>query len=96
MNHVCAYYFDVQRNKQMEMKFFSMCSTSWEDFSKSKTLFDAINNALRNDGRDCESVVLVGLDNTNTNMGEHNSLKSCIHTENTETFIAEVNVSWLT
>ena len=88
MNLVCVHIFDVQRSKQVKMKFFSMCSTSGEGCSKSKTLFDVINNALRNDGLDWENVVSVGLDNIYTNMGDHNSLKSHAHTENPEALFA--------
>ena len=76
------------------MKFFSMCSTSGRTVQNQKpylTLFDNLNNALRNNGLDWEDVVSVGLDNTNTNMGEHYSLKSRIHTENPETFVAGCN-----
>ena len=84
----CVYIFDVQWSKQVEMKFSSMCSMSWEDSPKSKIFFDAINNALKNDWLNWENVLSVSLDNTNTNMGEHKSLKSCFHSENLETFIA--------
>ena len=70
------------------MKFSSMCSMSGEDSPKSKVFFDAINNAVKNDWMDWENVLSVSLDNTNTNMGEHKSLKSRFHTENPETFIA--------
>ena len=91
MNPVCVYIFDVQQNKQMEMTFFSMCSTLGEDYWKSKTLFDSINNTFGNNGMDWENVELVGLNNTNINMGEHSSLKNRIHTENLETFIDGYN-----
>ena len=46
---------------------------------------------MRNDRLDWEKVLSVDLDNTNTIMGEHNSLKSRTHTENLETFIAGYN-----
>ena len=75
MNPVCVYIFDIERSKQVEFKFYSMCSTSREHCSKSETLFNAINNTFENDNLDWDNVVSVGLDNTNANMGEKNSLK---------------------
>ena len=55
MNPVCVYIFDVHRSKQVDMKFFSICSTSVGDCSKSKTLLHTINKALRNNGLDWEN-----------------------------------------
>ena len=64
-----AFIFDVRRSNQVEFKFFSMSSTTGEDFSKSETLFESINSALFNDKIDWDNVVSMGLNNTNTNMG---------------------------
>ena len=91
MNPVCVYIFDVQRSKQVEFKFYSMCSTTGEDCSKTETLFTAINDAFKKDDLNWDNVVSVGLDNTNTNMGIRNSLKTRILSENAQTFIAGCN-----
>ena len=42
MNLVCVYIFDTERSQQVEFKFYSMCSTSGDDCSKSQTVFDTI------------------------------------------------------
>ena len=91
MNPVCVYIFDVQRSKQVEFKFYSMCSTTVEDCSKAETLFNAINDAFKKDDLNWDNVVSVGLDNTNTNMGIRNSLKTRILSEKVQTFIAGCN-----
>ena len=91
INLVCVYIFDVQRRKQVEFKFYSMCSTTWEDCSKAETLFTAINNAFKKDHLNWDIVVSVGVDDTNTNMGIRNSLKTRILSENAQTFIAGCN-----
>ena len=74
MNPVCVYIFDIERSKQVEFKFYSMCSTSREHCSKSETLFNAINNTFENDNPDWDNVVSVGLDNTNAIMGENSEI----------------------
>ena len=88
MNPVCVYIFDVKRSKQVEFKFYSMCSTSGEDCSKAETLFTAINDAFKSDDFYWDNVVSVGLDNTDTNMKSRNSLRTRILAENPQTFIA--------
>ena len=82
MNPVCVYIFDIERSKQVEFKFYSMCLTSGEDCSKSQTLFDSINNTMTKDNLDWDNVVAIGLDNTNVNIGNKNSLKTRILEEN--------------
>ena len=91
MNPVCVYIFDVKRSKQVEFKFYSVSSTSGEDCSKAETLFTAINDVFKSDDLDWDNVVSVGLDNTNTNMGSRNSLRTRILAENPQTFIAGCN-----
>ena len=66
-----------------------MCSTSGEDCSTAETLFTVINDAFKSDNLDWENVISVGLNNTNTNMGSRNSLRTKILAKNPETFIAE-------
>ena len=68
-----------------------MCSTSSEDYSKAETLFTGINDAFKSDDLDWDNVVSVGLDNTNTNMGNNNSLRRRILAENPQTVIAGCN-----
>ena len=88
MNPVCAYIFDVKRSKQVEFKFYSMCSTSGKDCSKAEALLTTINNAFKSGDLDWDNVVSVGLDNTNINVGSRNSLRTKILAENPQIFIA--------
>ena len=88
MNPVCVYIFDVKRSKQLEFKLYSMCSTSREDCSNAETLFTTINDVFKSDDLDWDSIVSVGLDNTSTNKGSRNSLRTRILAENPQTFIA--------
>lgn len=64
-----------------------MCPTTGEECCKSETLFNAIDSALECDGI-WHNCVSMGVDNTNSNVGEHNSLKSRILTKNPRCFIA--------
>ena len=89
MNQVCVHVFDVKRRKQIEFKFYSMCSTYGEDCSKAVTSFAAISDAFKSDGLDWDNVVSVGLDKTN--MRSRNSLRTEILAENPPAFIAECN-----
>ena len=92
MNSVCAQIFDVKNiSKRVEFKFYDMCATSGEHCSKASTLFDAIDNTLTKDGLDWDNVVSIGLDNTNANIGNKNSIKSRIFEKNSACFIAGCN-----
>ena len=77
MNALCVYIFDVSRSMRAECKFYDMCVTSEEDCSKADSLFEAVNQCFVKDGIDWENAV--GLDNTNTNVGNNNSIKTRIH-----------------
>ena len=68
MNLVCVCIFDIKRSKQIKFKFYSMCSTTGEHCSKSKTIFDKIDSTLISDELDWDNIVAVGLHNTNSNM----------------------------
>ena len=92
INPVRIYILDVKRSKQVEYKFFSMCSTSSKNCSRAETLFTAINNAVKNDNLDWDNVVPVGLDNTNTNMRTRNSLRTRIFNENRKLSLLGVTV----
>ena len=91
MNAACALIFDVNNSKYVEIKFYDMCATSGEDCCKAAALFDAIDVQFIKDGIDWENLVCIGLDNTNTNMGNKNSVKSRVLDKNSDCFIAGCN-----
>ena len=68
-----------------------MCATTGEHCSKASTLFEAIDGTLTKDGLDWDNIVSVGLDNTNANIGNKNSIKSRILDKNASCFIAGCN-----
>ncbi len=88
MNPVCALIFDVNKSKQVSFKFYDMCVTRGEHCSKAATLFDAIEEKLLKEGVSLENCISIGLDNTNSNVGEHNSVKSRVLENNPNCFIA--------
>lgn len=88
MNPACALIFDVNNSNKVCFKFFDMCPTTGEDCCKAETLFNAIDSALEHEGISWGNCVSMGVDNTNSNVGEHNSLKSRILTKNPCRFIA--------
>ena len=88
INAVCAHIFDVNRSNKMEIKFYDMCTTSGEDWSKAETLFNAIDSTFVKDDLSWTHCVSVGLDNTNGNMGNRNSVKSRVRQKNASCFIA--------
>ena len=88
INAVCAHIFDVNRSNKMEIKFYDMCTTSGEDWSKAETLFNAIDSTFVKDDLSWTHCVSVGLDNTNGNMGNRNSVKSRVLQKNASCFIA--------
>ena len=51
-----------------------MCATSGEHCLKASTLFEAIDGTLTKDGLDWDNIVRFGLDNTNANIGNKNSI----------------------
>ena len=87
MNVACTMIFDINRSKTVEMSYFDMCSTTWEDASKASTLFTAINDAMKKRHVDWSNCVSIGVDNTNSNVGRHNSLSSRILQCNKSTHI---------
>ena len=91
MNAMCVHIFDVNRSKRVECKFYDMCVTTGEDCSKAYSLFDAINNSFISDDIGWDNAVSIGLDNTNSNMGNNNSLKSRILKKNPNCFVAGCN-----
>ena len=91
MNTLCAYIFDVNISKRVELTFYDMCATSGEHCSKAVTLFNKIDETLFKDGIDWCNVINCGLENTNSNMGCKNSLKSRILEKNSGCFAAGCN-----
>ena len=79
MNALCLYIFDVSRSKPVKCKFYDKYMTSGEDCSKADSSFEAMNQCFIKDGIDWEYAVNIGLDNTNTNVGNNNSIKTRIH-----------------
>ena len=61
---------------RVEFQFYDIYATSGEHCSKASTLFEAIDGTLTKDGLDWDNIVCVGLDNTNANIGNKNSIKS--------------------
>ena len=88
MNAGCAHILDVNRSNKMDIKFYDMCTTSGEDWSKAETLFNAIDSTFVKDDLSWTHCVSVGLDNTNGNMGNRNSVKSRVLQKNASCFIA--------
>ena len=90
VNAVCCQIFDVDTSKRVEFKFYNTCATSGEHCLKANQLFEAIDGTLTKDGLDWDNIVGVGLDNTNANIGNKNSIKSRI-LENACCFVADCN-----
>ena len=88
MNSVAVNIFDVNRSKKVEYKFYGMCVTTGEHSGKAENIFTAIDSTVTNDGVDWNSLVSIGLDNTNSNMGIRNSIKSTILQKNSDLFVA--------
>ena len=63
------------------------CVTTGEDCAKAEVLFEAINNNFLRDSIDWLNVIAVGLDNTATNMGCNNSIKTRVLGKNSDIFI---------
>lgn len=57
-------------------------SFTGEYCSKADSLLETINQCFIKDGIDWENAVSIGLDNTNTNVGNYNSMKTRIHEKN--------------
>ena len=68
-----------------------MCATSGKHCSKTSTLFDTIDSSLKKEGLDRDNIVSVELDNTNSNIGNKNSVKSKVLEKNPQCFIVGCN-----
>ena len=91
MNALCALTFDVNNSKRVKFKFYYICVTSGQHCTKASPLFDAIDSSLTKEGLEWDNVVSIGLDNTNSNIWNKNSVKSRVLEKNRQCFIASYN-----
>ena len=75
MNPLTVRIFDVNRNV-VTQQFLDLCLTSGEDAGRAKSIFDKINDTLSELNIPWNHCTSFGVDNTNTNIGAKNSLKS--------------------
>ena len=88
MNGACALICDVKYLKQVEFKFFDMCSTTGDNASTADTIYKSIQGALNQDDVSWSNFVSLDVDNCNTNAGARISIKTQILAENNCYFIA--------
>ena len=67
--------FDANFNRVMT-KFFDMSLIDGTDASTAEAMFQSIDNQLNNHDISWDYCLDIGLDNTNVNIGDHNSIKS--------------------
>ena len=67
--------FDVNFNRVMT-KFFDMDLIDGTDTSTAEAMFQSVGNQLSNHDINWDYCLAIGLDNTNVNIGDHNSIKS--------------------
>ena len=67
--------FDATFNRVMT-KFFDMSLIDGADTSTAEAMFQSIDNQLNNHDISWDYCLAIGLDNTNVNIGDHNSIKS--------------------
>ena len=84
---ICVRIFDVNFNRIMT-KFLDMNMLEGRDASTAEHMFTSIENQLRKNELSWDMVTSIGLDNTNTNIGDHNSIKSCALERNPEIVIS--------
>ena len=82
MNPMCVNIFVANNSSEVQTKFYDTCVTTGVDCPKSETLFNAINDKFVKDDIHWQHVISVGFDNTSTNMGICNSVKSRILQKN--------------
>ena len=79
--------YDVRFNRVMT-KFFSMNLLEGTDASTAACMFDSVNNQFEENGISWDHCMAIGLDNTNANIGQRNSIKSRAREKNPEIIIA--------
>ena len=82
MNGTCALILDVNYSKTVDFRLY---------FSTGKTLFNAVKQALKKQEIMSANCISVGLDSTNLNVVEGNSIKSRALKENKSVFVARCN-----
>ena len=75
MNPLTVRIFDISQ-KIVAQKFLDLCLTRGVDSSKPAEIFDAIQNSLERYGIPWDNCIAFGVDNTNSNIGAKNSIKS--------------------
>ena len=75
MNPLTVRIFDINQ-KVISQKFLDLCLTKGLDASKPKEIFDAIHNTLERYDIPWDNCTAFGVDNTNSNIGAKNSIKS--------------------
>ena len=69
-------------------KFFDMNLIEGSDASTAAAMFESVDNQLTNHEITCDYCLAIRLDNTNANVGEHNSIKSRAREKNEGIIIA--------
>lgn len=75
MNPLTVRIYDVNR-QVVSQKFLDLCLTTGDDASKPKEIFEVIDNTLERYEIPWDHCVAFGVDNTNSNIGAKNSIKS--------------------
>jgi len=75
MNPLTVRVYDVNR-QVVSQKFLDLCLTTGVDASKPKEIFEVIDNTLERYEIPWDHCVAFGVDNTNSNIGAKNSIKS--------------------
>ena len=83
---ICVRIFDVNFNRIMT-KLFDMNMLEGRDASTAEHMFTSIENQLCKNELSWDMVTSIGFDNTNANIGNHNS-KSCAYERNLEIVIS--------
>ena len=84
---ICVHIFDVNFNRIMT-KCIDMNMLEGRDASTAEHMFTSIENQLRKNELSWDMVTSIGLDNTNANIGDHNSIKSRALERNPEIVIS--------
>ena len=79
--------FDINFSRVMT-KFFDINLLTGREASTAETMFNSVNAQLTKHGIPWDYCIGIGLDNTNANIGEHNSIKSRARNKNKNIVIA--------
>ena len=79
--------FDVNFSRIMT-KFLDMNLLEGRDASTADVMFESVNNFLSENDIQWDHCMAIGLDNTNVNIGDHNSIKSRAKEKNEDIVIA--------